>query len=95
MEAITVKQLQALADNLGVAKFLASLTGNTVDDWIVEMLVKVSGDEEMLQRIVDFLNWTPLFGDTEQGSDNSEPTLPDCCKEYDGNLRVMRDRIHA
>lgn len=90
---ITVEQLSKLAANLSILEMAAKFTANTVDDWVVKMLRIVGDDEQMLEQIVDFLNWTPLFGcDDAAAHNDNEPCLPDCCKEFEAKLVNARGR---
>ena len=81
---ITVQQLQKIASNLDTAELIAKwTTGTNLDDRLVALLKRIVDNEDALELVCKFLNWTQLFA-TEPGQESAiEPEL--------GNLEEHRE----
>ena len=93
---ITGADLSKISQYLFVLELAAKFTANSADDWLIRMLRRVGDDQDMLDSIATYLNWIPLFGSEAAAEHNdNEPTLPDCCKEFEPQLIEARGRLIA
>ncbi len=91
---ISVPQLQKMAANLESFSWLTKLTKTTIDDQLVAMLQRIAEDEQALEMVCRFINWSGLFGATEDESGNPEPELRPDLEPYRDLLVDMRCTYH-
>lgn len=79
-------------DNAAMLRLVARLTGNTVDDWLVDLLVRIAEKPEVIDEVTAWLNWTGIVGAGDRVA-GERPALPAGFSDHASSLHALQSRL--